>query len=137
MNLRPPGPEGADAESHSVSGGGSGSQVMESTRDASPAVSHQVAPSGLAATPYGAPVVRSHAPDLGPHERLLKVRDVADRLNVCSALVYRLCERGELPSLRIGGALRFQAETVDAYAALCAQRGDATKTGPHDMGAGA
>jgi excisionase family DNA binding protein len=67
------------------------------------------------ATPFGAPVVREFPPDPGPHEQLLTVRDVARRLGVSSALVYRLCQRNELRSLRIGGALRFQSAAVDEY----------------------
>jgi len=43
------------------------------------------------------------APDPGPHERLLTVREVASRLGVSTALVYKLCERNKLRSLRIGG----------------------------------
>jgi len=47
-------------------------------------------------------VVRDLPSDPGPHERLLTVREVASRLGVSTALVYRLCERNELRSLRIG-----------------------------------
>jgi excisionase family DNA binding protein len=53
--------------------------------------------------------------DPGPHERLLTVREVAARLGVCRALVYRVCQRNELPALRIGGALRFFRETVESF----------------------
>jgi excisionase family DNA binding protein len=64
-------------------------------------------------------VVRELPPDPGPHERLLTVRGVADRLGVCAAQVYKLCQRGELAGLRIGGALRFLPEAVDGYLAKC------------------
>ena len=40
------------------------------------------------------------------------VREVASVLHVSPALVYKLCERHELRSLRIGGALRFHEATV-------------------------
>jgi len=40
------------------------------------------------------------------------VREVASVLHVSLALVYKLCERHELRSLRIGGALRFQEAAV-------------------------
>ena len=62
--------------------------------------------------PVGAPVVREVPPDPGPHERLLTVRDVAGRLGVSSALVYKLCQRKLLRSLRIGGALRVQVQAA-------------------------
>jgi len=66
-------------------------------------------------TAFGAPVVRELPPDPGPHERLLTVREVASRLGVSSALVYKLCQRKLLRSLRIGGALRFQAQAISEY----------------------
>jgi len=43
-----------------------------------------------------------------PHAREV----VAQRLRVCTAVVYKLCEKGALPALRIGGALRFEPDAV-------------------------
>ncbi|MFT3914873.1 MAG: helix-turn-helix domain-containing protein [Anaeromyxobacteraceae bacterium] len=40
-------------------------------------------------------------------DRLLTVREVAARLNVCRATVYSMVERGELPHVRVGNAVRF------------------------------
>ncbi len=37
---------------------------------------------------------------------LLTVRDVAARLNVSTAMVYKLCDRGELPHVRISNPIR-------------------------------
>jgi len=45
------------------------------------------------------------------------VREVASVLHVSPALVYKLCERHELRSLRIGGALRFQEAAVQPFLA--------------------
>jgi excisionase family DNA binding protein len=45
------------------------------------------------------------------------VREVAQRLRVRSATVYRLCERGELPHLRVSNAIRVRPEGVDAFLA--------------------
>ena len=45
----------------------------------------------------------------------MTARDVAARLGVCTALVYRLCQRNELLALRIGGALRFHREVVESF----------------------
>jgi excisionase family DNA binding protein len=42
---------------------------------------------------------------------------VTSRLGVCTALVYGLCERNELRSLRIGGALRFHESAVESFLA--------------------
>jgi excisionase family DNA binding protein len=47
----------------------------------------------------------------------MTVREVAAHLGVCTALVYRLCQRKELLALRIGGALRFRREVVDSFLA--------------------
>ena len=117
MNLRPPGPERAEAESHSVSSRSTAPQALEITGAAEAAGSDGVAENGYVETPFGAPVVRELPPDPGPHERLLTVREVANRLGVCPALVYKLCQRNLLRSLRIGGAIRFQSEAINEYLA--------------------
>jgi len=117
LNLRPPGPEPETGEFHGVASGGTGSQPVERTEVAPGVDSDTVAPSGYGETPFGAPVVRELPPDPGPHERLLTVRDVASRLGVSPALVYRLCERKELRSLRIGGAVRFHEAAVQSFLA--------------------
>jgi excisionase family DNA binding protein len=62
-------------------------------------------------------VVRELLADPGPHERLMTVREVASRLGVCKALVYRLCQLNELRPLRIGGALRFHGDEVESFLA--------------------
>ncbi len=70
---------------------------------------------GYVETPFGAPVVRDVLADPGLHERLMTAREVAARLGVCTALIYRLCQRNELLALRIGGALRLHRETVASF----------------------
>ena len=51
--------------------------------------------------------------------RLLTVKEVAEHLGVCAATVYRLCDSGELPHLRIVQSLRIRpadlAVFLDAY----------------------
>ena len=138
-NLRPPGPEGAPNESHGVSAAGIGSQPVETIQEQHAPSLDPVAENALVETQFGAPVVRELSPDPGPHERLMTVRAVADRLGVCPALVYRLCRRGELSSLRIGGSLRFQLEAVDGYLAklVGAHGNDRPKSPPGGEGADA
>jgi excisionase family DNA binding protein len=46
---------------------------------------------------------------------IITVSAVAARLGVSAASVYKLCQRGELRGLRIGGALRFQPSAIDEY----------------------
>jgi excisionase family DNA binding protein len=54
---------------------------------------------------------------------LLTVREVADRLRVCAATVYRLIEKGSLPCVRVGGSmLRIRSS------ALAPSPSDSTKT---------
>jgi excisionase family DNA binding protein len=58
--------------------------------------------------------------------RLLTVREVAARLGVCTALVYTLCDRGELPHVRVSNAIRVTDADLDAYIASQRRRGEAT-----------
>jgi excisionase family DNA binding protein len=48
---------------------------------------------------------------------LLKVAEVAEALSVCRATVYALCERGELPHLRISNAIRVRRVDLEAFLA--------------------
>jgi len=50
---------------------------------------------------------------------LLTVREVAERLGVCTATVYALCRDGKLEHVRIANAIRI---TPSALAALIARR---------------
>jgi excisionase family DNA binding protein len=43
---------------------------------------------------------------VGERERLLSVGDVADRLGVSTAMVYKLCARGDLGHLRVLNSIR-------------------------------
>lgn len=51
-----------------------------------------------------------------PFESLWKVADVARYLGLSRSWVYQRAESGELPSLKVGGALRFEPEAIRAYA---------------------
>jgi excisionase family DNA binding protein len=50
-------------------------------------------------------------------QALLSVRKVAALLGVCSATVYRMCEKGELAHFRIRNAIRVPVATLKAYLA--------------------
>ena len=50
-------------------------------------------------------------------ERFLTASDVADRLRVCRATVYALCERGELPHVRVCGAIRIAPRDLAEFIA--------------------
>ena len=47
--------------------------------------------------------------------RLLSAREVAERLRICTATVYRLCERGELGYVRISNAVRVPEAALQAF----------------------
>jgi excisionase family DNA binding protein len=68
-----------------------------------------------------APNRRSFATDLlraaGHQAELLTVREVAEILRLSTATVYKLCDRGALPHLRIANALRFLPDEIMAFLA--------------------
>ena len=51
-----------------------------------------------------------------PGDGLWDVHDVARYLKVSRSWVYHRAESGQLPSFRVGGLLRFDAEAIRAYA---------------------
>lgn len=51
--------------------------------------------------------------------KLLTVKEVAARLTISESSVYRLLKAGDLPSIKIGGALRFDEQDVEAYIERC------------------
>jgi len=57
----------------------------------------------------------------GGGDRLLTVREVAERLAVSAPIVYSLCERGEIRHIRISNAIRVLPEDLEAF--LAAQQG--------------
>ena len=46
---------------------------------------------------------------------LLSVRQVAAQLGVCTATVYALCARGELPHVRVLNAIRVASGDLEAF----------------------
>ena len=50
-------------------------------------------------------------------EKLLTVREVAERLRVCRATVYAMVERGELPHIRVGVTVRVSPTDLAAFIA--------------------
>ncbi|MGC9983488.1 MAG: helix-turn-helix domain-containing protein [Polyangia bacterium] len=49
---------------------------------------------------------------IGPY---LTTREVAARLRVCTATVYRLCEAGKLPHIRVSNAVRVGEDDLRRY----------------------
>jgi excisionase family DNA binding protein len=46
---------------------------------------------------------------------LLTVRQVAERLGTCTATVYRLCDEGQLPHIRVLHAIRVAPADLAAF----------------------
>ena len=57
----------------------------------------------------------THALDQEP--LLLRVDDAAQRLSISRATMYRLIQRGEVPVVRIGSAVRVRAFELDLWVA--------------------
>jgi len=106
LNLRPLGPEGPNADPHGVVPGHLDSYPVDNTGVAGGASSHTLAPLPQVAMPFGALVVHDAV------GRLLTVREVADRLRVSRATVYRLVQAGALPVLRVSNSIRISATAL-------------------------
>jgi excisionase family DNA binding protein len=53
----------------------------------------------------------------GGRNRLLTAGEVAEQLGVCTATVYRLCESGELPRVRVVESIRVRPADLAAFLA--------------------
>lgn len=67
--------------------------------------------------PSSAPLRKRLAVVPGKRDHLLSARQVSEQLGLCRASVYRLAETGELPSVRILNAIRFEPAAVAAFIA--------------------
>ena len=65
----------------------------------------------VATTPTISDLVALH----GGRDRMLRVADVAEKLGVCAATVYRLCERGELAHVRIVNSIRIRPADLSEF----------------------
>ena len=54
---------------------------------------------------------------------LITVREAASRLSVSTAMVYKLCDRGELPHIRISNAIRIAPADLAAFIVRQRSRG--------------
>ena len=55
--------------------------------------------------------------------RLLRIEDVADRLAVSRSMAWKLIAYGQLPSVRIGRAVRVRPADLEAYVAGAIREG--------------
>jgi excisionase family DNA binding protein len=96
---------------------GGGSESSASPSEA--ALAEDFAPILL---PEIAPTTKPRSPGTGG-DRLLSVNEVARRLDVCSATVYKLCARGMLPHMRVLNAVRISPHDLEGFiASRCRSR---------------
>jgi excisionase family DNA binding protein len=93
-----------------VARGGSASQPRDSVDGRRGAGSHAVAPSGYRGTDFGAPAVRD-----SQSGSLLTVPELARRLGVCRATVYRICREGQLEHVRVSNAIRVSERALETF----------------------
>jgi len=105
---------GRGGASDGLAPGANASQPVGNPGDDPAAAVHPLAPDGTLATPHGAPVVRKFE-GTDAVGRLLTVREVAERLAVCTATVYAMCERRELRHLRVSNAIRVHPADLEAF----------------------
>jgi excisionase family DNA binding protein len=67
--------------------------------------------------PSSAPTLADLGGLWGGRDRPLKVVEVAEHLGICNATVYRLCESGELPHLRVVNSIRVRPKDLAQYVA--------------------
>jgi excisionase family DNA binding protein len=56
------------------------------------------------------------------------VVDVADMLKLSRSKIYKMAESGDLPSLKIGGALRFTEKHLENFVQASEQNGGSQRT---------
>jgi len=112
-NLKPLAPEAIETNMQEVA---DGSQIIAIPSDSARTDLQQLSTNCSISRGEGAPV---GAPSFGipapPAEELLRVREVAQRLKVCTATVYKLAHSGALPFLRVLGSLRFRESDLQRF----------------------
>ena|ERR1700674_5241121 len=114
-NLRPPGPELLSGSWEGVTLSSTGSHPLDITEDSDPA--HPL--NGRRDRPCEAGFVPPVSPrfrrKLILSERLLSIREAAERLSICRASLYKLCAQNQVAHVRIGNAIRFAPADLDAF----------------------
>ena len=66
-------------------------------------------------------------------EILLKAADVAERLNICRSMAYRLLKTNAIPTIRIGQAVRVLPTDLEAYIEKCRTAEDKVRDSYHSV----
>ena len=112
MNLRPPGPERQPGHFDRVALPGTTSHPLDNTGDVAPGNPLN----GTAAKPCEAGFVPQVSHDFRARlllpEQLLTVRQAAERLNISTASLYKLCAQNQVAHVRVGNTIRFNPADV-------------------------
>jgi excisionase family DNA binding protein len=52
-------------------------------------------------------------------ENILTVEDVAEKLKMSKSTIYKMSEKGKIPSYKIGTSLRFTEDHITTFLASC------------------
>jgi excisionase family DNA binding protein len=91
-----------------IAGGHQASQAVVTTRSADDAPFQPSPPEATIRKDFASPLL----PDFSAS---LTVKEVAARLRVCTATIYRLCTNGQLPHFRVGAAIRIREADLRAF----------------------
>src|SRR5450631_788013 len=123
-NPLPPASESSSNGNQRIAGVSKGGKILY-LFDAS--MSDQLQQKAPFSSPFATSVLQAavakRAGGSGSAGPLLSVREVADRLRVCTATVYRLCESGRLWHLRVSNAVRVPEMALQAFMAAAAGDG--------------
>jgi excisionase family DNA binding protein len=102
------------------------SQVLPTINNRSEASVHRAHPVTTGTKPFVTRLLPAGRGGLrvygGGGEYLLTVAEVAERLGVCTATIYKLCDRHELAHVRILNTIRIVPAQLAAYLARAAGR---------------
>ena len=91
-----------------IAGGHKAPQAVVTARSADDAQFQRTPPEATIRQDFASPLL----PDFSAS---LTVKEVAVRLRVCTATIYRLCTSGELPHFRVGAAIRIREADLRAF----------------------
>ena len=109
LNQRPRAPQGPPRDFHGVSPVSTECHPAEIREVCRTGSFHTEAPNAYETTPFGAPVARLS------RVRWLTPGEVAARLRVCRATVYKLCDVRQLEYARVGLSIRISEQQLEAF----------------------
>ncbi len=112
MNLRP---SGYEKDFRHLGGVGRGRQAVAASGLAQQPDSSAGQPMAARGRRFAAALLLGTQPITGPLETLLNVREVAARLQVSTATVYKIVDRGEIATVRVANSIRVRPADLAEY----------------------